>query len=83
MDNEKVNKFMQSVLDSATPENIQKYILGTKSNGTPRAVYDIVKDFTTRKGKRRKRGKDIYSLYLGSKKRKKKNKRNKNKDWKI
>lgn len=67
------------------PENIQKYILGTKKNGQPRAVYDIIKDYTLPKHKKKKKKKHeskptAYSLYLqtkGSKKKKKKKKMDK------
>ena len=34
----------QALKKAMTAENFQKYILGTKKNGAPRAVYDIIKD---------------------------------------
>lgn len=74
----------------ATPEGIQKYILGSKKNGTPRAVYDIVRDYTKlgkkkKKDKSKKKKKDksstSYEFYLNSKKGKKKKKLKKH--WHI
>ena len=63
------------------PENIQKYGLGTKKNGEPRAVYDIIKDMMYPKEKEKKKKKskpDKFSFYFnsgsGSKKKKKKDK---------
>lgn len=66
-----------------TPEGIQRYILGTKKNGEPRAVYDIVKDCMGGKGKKKgKKAKTAYDLYAkGKKKKKKKKKHKKNKHW--
>lgn len=64
-------------------DNIQKYLLGTKKNGSPRAVYDIVKDY--RKPKKQKKkggGNSSYSLYLNAKSGKKKHKKKK-KHWHI
>lgn len=67
----------------ATPEGFQKYILGTKKNGNPRALYDVVKDYTKPKKKKKKKKKknpnSSYDLYLTSKKKKKKKK----KHWHI
>lgn len=74
-----------------SPEGVQKYILGTKKNGTPRAVYDVVKDYTKPKKKKKNKKKDkkhdvpaSYAFYLSSKssKKKKKNKK-KDKHWHI
>lgn len=71
----------------ASPEGIQKYILGTKKNGTPRAVYDIVRDYTKggkkkkKKHKSKKDNKTSYAFYLQSKKGKKKKKGKKH--WHI
>lgn len=60
-----------------TEDNIKNYILGTKKNGSPRAVYDIIKDTTecsgTKKKKKKKNG-SSYDVYLGVKKKKKKKK---------
>lgn len=78
-----------------TPDNIQKYILGTKKNGAPRAVYDIVKDYTVPKKKKHKKHKkhkndkgatNTYSFYVDAKKHKKKKKHKKHgkgKHWHI
>lgn len=82
----------KSVVDSVkqvcTGENLQKYILGTKKNGAPRAIYDIVKDFAkpSKKKKKKKKKKNaqpssMYDFYVGVKKKKKKHK--KKKHWKY
>lgn len=77
---------------AANMENIQKYVLGTKKNGAPRAIYDIVKDMTklNGKGKGKKKKKkysfdDEFAVYLGPKKKKKKGKKGKkkNKYWRF
>lgn len=76
--------FVQNITALTSPEGIQKYLLGTKKNGYPRAVYDVVKDCmgTTKKkkGKKKKHKKDkspsTYSFYINSKDKKKKKKKN-------
>lgn len=69
-----------------TPEGIQKYLLGTKKNGTPRAVYDVVRDYAKpkkkKKDKKNKKGGTSYEFYLNTKKGKKKKKKEK-KHWHI
>lgn len=72
---------LTGVADLITPDNIQRYLLGTKKNGQYRAVYDVVKDYTSDSKKKKKKGKkdknNTHSLYLsikGKKKRKKKQK---------
>lgn len=87
--------FIENLTTLMSPEGVQKYILGTKKNGSPRAVYDVVKDFSSSKkkkkkgkGKGKKKNVDIpasYSFYLNTKtsKKKKKNKKNKDKYWHI
>lgn len=85
------NIFMENISELMTPEGVQKYLLGTKKNGTPRAVYDIVRDYTHPKKKKKKhkskKSKDIptsYAFYLSTKaKNKKKNKKKKDKYWHI
>lgn len=73
----------------STPENIQKYFFGTKKNGDPRAVYDIVRDYTKPKKKKKKKKSKVaqpstYDFYVSARKRKKKHKKKKNKDfWHI
>ena len=88
-DEKKDNVFLNNLAVITTPENIQKYILGTKKNGYPRAVYDIVKDYTKPKKHKKKKKKhsndnDLtsYSLYVTTKGKKKKKKK-KNKHWHI
>lgn len=85
-DTENKSTLMNNLASISKPENIQKYILGTKKNGCPRALYDIVKDYTRPK-KKKKKGTDgnTYSLYLQTKHGKKHNKKKKkkNKYWHI
>lgn len=88
----KDNVLLNNLAIITSPENIQKYILGTKKNGTPRAVYDIIKDYSQpakKKGKKKKNkgykdSGDItgYSLYVTTKKKGKKKKK-KDKYWHI
>ena len=89
------NVFLNNIAELATPEGVQKYLLGTKKNGTPRAVYDVVRDYTHPKKKKKKhknkKSKELptsYAFYLStkdSKKKKKKDKKKKKKDkyWHI
>lgn len=79
-------------LELATPDGMQRFFLGTKKNGQPRAVYDVVKHYTSTpkekkgKGKGKKHGDDsssIYSFYLNTKGGKKKKKKKKAKHWHI
>lgn len=80
----------QALKKAMTAENFQKYILGTKKNGAPRAVYDIIKDVAIDpKKKKKKKGKKkskvqpgMYDLYLGVHGKKKK-KKHKGKHWKY
>ena len=74
-----------------TPNGIQKYILGYKSSGKPRAVYDVIRDFTgisvkekdNKKKKKHHKNDSTFSLYLTNKKKKKKKNKKKNKYWHI
>lgn len=85
-DKNEVSVLKQNLEVLATPEGIQKYILGTKKSGYPRAVYDVVKDFTTKKKKKHNKHKkakkhadgSIYAFYTSNKKKKK---HKKNKVW--
>ena len=55
---EEKNVFIENMKVLASPEGMQRYLFGTKKNGTPRAVYDIVKDYTKpKKGKKKKKNK--------------------------
>lgn len=84
MDEKKTTSvFVENMAVLTTPEGFQKYMLGTKKNGTPRAVYDVVKDYTKpKKSKKKKKDKkkgsssSTYAFYLGNKKGKKKKKKN-------
>lgn len=83
MDDEKKNNIGEKIAEVVTAENIQRYIMGTKKNGQPRAVYDIVKDFAKPKKKKKKKHKkatapvSTYEVYLANKKAKKKRKKKK------
>lgn len=88
----KKNVLVENLSVLATPEGFQKYMLGTKKNGSPRAVYDVVKDYAQPKKKKKKDKKkdkdkstnNTYSFYLDSKKdKKKKKKKKKSKHWHI
>lgn len=85
-DKKTTNVFVENMAVLATPEGLQKYVLGTKKNGSPRAVYDVVKDYSCPKKKKKKDGKkksnSTYSFYLDSKKSGKKKKK-KEKYWHI
>lgn len=72
----------------ATPDGFQKYLLGSKKNGQPRAIYDVFKDYFEPKKKKKKKKKNkkkvklsTYDVYLQTKGKKKKKK--KNKYWHI
>lgn len=87
---EGTNVFLDNLSVLATPDGFQKYVLGTKKNGDPRAIYDVVKDCSKPKKKKKKKNKDkskssnsTYAFYIDSKKGKKKKKKNKNKHWHI
>jgi hypothetical protein len=85
------NKIAENIASILTSDNLQKYILGTKKSGQPRALYDIIKDLGISvkkkkkkdKKKKHKKGKgDSFSLFVnpsGGKKKKKK----KHKHWHI
>lgn len=81
MDENKKNMLVENLTVLATPEGMQKYLFGTKNNGQPRAVYDIVKDFTKTGKKKKKKNKNknngSYSFYIDTKKPKKKKKNKK------
>lgn len=90
----KKNVLVENLSVLATPEGFQKYMLGTKKNGSPRAVYDVVKDYSQPKKKKKKKKdkkkdkykstNNTYSFYLDSKKdKKKKKKKKKSKHWHI
>ena len=84
MEDKKNESIFTTLAREITPNNIQKYLLGTKKNGQPRAVYDIVKDamgFKKKHKKGKKKKPSNYDLYLGLKKKHKKNK--KKKYWSI
>ncbi len=73
-------------------DTTQKYILGTKKSGRPRAVYDVLRDYVPPKSKSKKKKnkkKDDHDgilLYLNSRTNcggKSKKKKKKNKYWHI
>lgn len=91
MSDKKKSIIVENIEVLTTPEGFQKYILGTKEDGTPRALYDIISDYTNPKKKKKKdkkknKNSDVptsaYGFYLSSKKSKKKKKK-KNKHWHI
>ncbi len=90
-DEKKTSILAANVKILSDPENFQKYILGTKGNGQPRALYDVVRDCTGIKKKKKKhKGKKNsvpatqISFYTGLKKKKKhKNKGKNKKHWHI
>lgn len=77
-DEKKTSVFIDNMAVLTSPEGIQKYIFGSKKNGQPRAVYDIVKDFSKpKKKKKKKKGKkgkgkngSAYAMYVTCKKKK-------------
>ena len=74
--------------DLTTPDGMQKFFLGTKKNGQPRAVYDVVKFYTSpkkakKKGKKHSDDTSMYSFYLNTKGGKKKKKKHKKDHWHI
>lgn len=81
------NVLLNNLAALSQPENFQRYVLGTKSNGQPRALYDVVKDYT-KHGKKgdKKRHKNNngngYQLILTAKKHKKHKKGKKGKKGK-
>ena len=93
MRDEKKNIFVENMQVLFSPDGMQKYLFGSKKDGSPRAAYDIVRDFVKPKKKKHKKknkksGKsnNSFEFYLntkgsGKKKHKKKNK--KNKYWHI
>lgn len=78
-DVEKNNVLLNNLATLSQPDNFQRYVLGTKSNGQPRALYDVVKDYTKPKKKKKKAAPQpsAYQLFLTSSKKKKKKKKKK------
>ena len=87
MSDKKHSVFVDNLTVLATPEGFQKYIFGTKKNGQPRALYDVVKDFTPKRKKKKHKNKDkgttSYKFYTTVKKKNGKKNKNKNKYWHI
>lgn len=91
MSDEKTMKdtFIENIAKLATPEGVQQYLLGTKKNGSPRAVYDVVRDYTKPKKKKKHNkksqavGDSTYAFYLNTKKKKKKKHKKDDKHWHI
>lgn len=83
--------FVQNLSILTQPENFQKYILGVKSSGHPRAVYDVIRDCTGVGKKKKKKGKkkkgDVpttsIAFYTGYKAKKGKKKKKAGKHWRI
>lgn len=89
-DERKSNKDIihDSMIELLTLEGLQKYLLGTKKNGDPRAVYDVVKDYRSPKKRKKhkkhkgKHGDSIVNVYAQYGHHKKKHKK-KPKHWHI
>lgn len=86
-DNIMGSKIMDSLATIVTTDNIQKYVLGTKKSGQPRAIYDVIRDYSSSKKKKKDKKKDrtgnSFDLYVNSKKGKKKKGKKKEKYWHI
>ena len=77
---DKHSVFVDNLTVLTSPEGMQKYLLGTKKNGAPRALYDVFKDVVpglkknkkdkhkSKKGKKSK--KSMYNFYISTKKKK-------------
>ena len=90
MSDEKKNEVLSEVKRACTAENFQKYVLGSKKNGQPRAIYDVVRDYVKppkkHKGKKKKKNKtpqSAYEFYVGMNTGKKKKKKKKKKHLKY
>lgn len=89
MENHGIGKQIAGAIKEVfTEDNIKNYILGTKKNGSPRAIYDVIKESREpaceKKRKKKHKGGSSYDLYLGVKKKgKKKGKKKHNKQWYI
>lgn len=88
MADEKNSVLKENLRKLSEIENLQKYILGYKSSGQPRAVYDVVRDCTgIKKKKKKKKKSDVplnqISFYTGIKGKKKKKKKKAKKHWHI
>lgn len=81
--------FIENLAILAEPENFQKYIIGTKGNGQPRALYDVIRDLTgikkKKKGKKKKKKGQVpaatIDFYTSYKKKKGKKKKKKDKKY--
>lgn len=85
-----ISVFVQNVSTLTEPENFQKYIMGTKKNGQPRAVYDIIKELTgikkekkKKKGKKKKHKNKVPDAQISFYRTHKKKKKKKHKYWNI
>lgn len=88
----KPSVFLQNMASLTEPDNFQKYILGYKSSGQPRAIYDVIRDCAgvNKKKKHKKKGKkkgrvpaNGVSFYMSVKGGKKKHKKKGKKHWHI
>jgi hypothetical protein len=81
MDDDK--KLIRELCKLVSGTNIQRYMLGTKKNGQPRAVYDIVKDCINKKKKKKRkkdRSRSAVDLFISETFKKKKSKKKKKKN---
>ena len=83
---DKTQKVLQkNLLKLTDPNHIQKYVLGSKKNGDPRAIYDVIKDCKKmeKKKKKKKIKKSDYKFLYTVKKKKGKKKHKKGKKRKA
>ena len=85
-----LENLMMNVTNMVNSENLEKYVLGTKEDGRPRSIMDVIYENKGEKKKKKKKSKnksDDYSLYsslgIGKDKKKKKKKKKKNKKKKL
>jgi len=85
-----MSQVIENLEKLTNPDNFQKYVLGYKKNGQPRAAYDVIKDVYIEPKKKKKKKHDknnpynTYSFYMNAKKKKKKHKKkNKKFSWHI
>jgi hypothetical protein len=76
--NEEKRKLLNEICKLITGDNIQRYMFGSKKNGQPRAVYDIVKDCLKKKGKKKRKknkSRGAVDLFISESFKKKKGKK--------
>jgi len=59
----------KKILKNFDIDSFQKYVLGYKKNGSPRAIYDVFRDYQKMRKKKKKKSKssdDEYVMYFPS-----------------